>query len=156
MQLGEPTLVAPPARSDAALQPVQLELELGIELLGRARFFFIDPFGPCLEPAEADLRAAQVPAVEPDAASRQPGQKGAVMADDDERAGEALQPLFQPLDRVKIEMVGRLIEQQDIGGLRQRPCDRRAAPFAAARRCRGPEKVDAEEVGEGCGLKRLP
>jgi hypothetical protein len=42
VQLGQPALVAPAPRGDAALQPVQLELQLGVELLGRARFLVID------------------------------------------------------------------------------------------------------------------
>ncbi len=68
VQLGEPALVAPAPRGDAALQPVQLELQLGVELLGGARFLLIDLLGPGLEAAEADLRAPQLAAVEPQAA----------------------------------------------------------------------------------------
>ena len=60
VQLGEPPLVAPAPRGDSALQPVQLELELGVELLGRARFLFVDALGPRLEAAEADLGAPQL------------------------------------------------------------------------------------------------
>ena len=59
VQLGEPALVAAAARSDAALQPVQLELQLGVELLGGARFFLVDLLGPGLEAAEADLGPPQ-------------------------------------------------------------------------------------------------
>ena len=67
-------------------QPVQLELELGVELLGGARFLGIDLLGPRLEPAKADLGAAQLPAIEPQAALGQPRQEGPVVADGDERA----------------------------------------------------------------------
>ncbi len=42
-------------------------------------------------------------------------QKVAVVGDDDHRVGKAEEELFQPGDGIQIEMVGRLIEQQDIG-----------------------------------------
>ena len=41
----------------------------------------------------------------------------AVMADDDGAAGEILQRLFQRAQRVDVEIVGRLVEQQDVGCL---------------------------------------
>ena len=68
VKLGEPALVAPPPRGHAALEPVQLDLELGVELLGRARLLVVDPLGPRFEAAEADLGAPQLAAVEPQAA----------------------------------------------------------------------------------------
>ena len=60
LQLGEPALVAPAAAGDAALQPMLLDLELGVEPLGVALFLGVDLLGPRLEPAEADLGAAQL------------------------------------------------------------------------------------------------
>ena len=62
-------------------------------------------------PAEPDLGPAERSAVEPQATFRQPGEKGAVVADDDERALEAPQPILEPLDRTQIEVVGGLVEQ---------------------------------------------
>ena len=59
VELGEAALVAPPPRGHAALEPVELELQLGIELLRRARFLVIDALGPRLEAAEADLGSPQ-------------------------------------------------------------------------------------------------
>ena len=47
-------------------------------------------------------------------------EKFAVMADDDQRAVVALQPAFQPDQRVQVEVVGRLIKQQQVGGTHQR------------------------------------
>jgi hypothetical protein len=44
--------------------------------------------------------------------------KGAVVADRDEGAGEAAQPILQPLDRGDVEVVGRLVEQQHVRLLR--------------------------------------
>ena len=45
-------------------------------------------------------------------------------------------------------MVGRLVEQQHVGVLRQCPRDRGAAAFAARRRLRVAAQVDAELVGD--------
>ena len=53
------------------------------------------------------------------------------MADDDERAAAAVEFAFQPFDGGEIEMVGRLVQQQDIGRGRQHVRQRRAAGFAA-------------------------
>ena len=59
-QLGEPALVALAPRGDAALQPVRLDLQLGVELVGGARFLGIDLLLPRLVAAEADVLAAQL------------------------------------------------------------------------------------------------
>ena len=53
------------------------------------------------------------------------------MADDDQRAAAAVEFAFQPFDGGEIEMVGRLVEQQDVGRGRQHPRQRRAAGLAA-------------------------
>ncbi len=42
-------------------------------------------------------------------------EQGAVMAHDDERPGIALQMGFQPCGRLEIEVVGRLVQQQQVG-----------------------------------------
>ena len=41
--------------------------------------------------------------------------KPAVVRDDDQRAGEALEPLDQRLDRLEVEVIGRLVEDQHVG-----------------------------------------
>ncbi len=45
-------------------------------------------------------------------------------------------------------MVGRLVEQQQVGLLPQCPCDRRPAPLAAAGGCDRPRQVDPKLVGD--------
>src|SRR5581483_12477615 len=102
-----------------------------VELLRDARFFLVDALGPGLEAAETDLGPPELPPVEPQATARQARQERPVVADDDERAFETLQPILQPLDRAEIEMVGRLVEQQDVGVQRKRPGDRRPPPLAS-------------------------
>jgi hypothetical protein len=44
----------------------------------------------------------------------------AVMADDDRGAGEAREPPFQPHRRFEVEVVGRLVQQQQVGLEEQR------------------------------------
>ena len=53
------------------------------------------------------------------------------MADHDQRAGVALEPSLQPHQRVEIEVVGRFIEQQQIGRAHQCPRQLQAHPPAA-------------------------
>ncbi len=53
------------------------------------------------------------------------------MGDGDDRAGVTLQVLFQPGDRLGVEVVGRLVEQQDIGLLQQEAHQGHAPPLAA-------------------------
>src|SRR3546814_8507345 len=88
------------------------------DLLGK------DGFGLCVEALVADLLAADAAAVEPQRLAGEAGQEGAVVADRDEGAGEARQPVFEPVDRGKIEVVGRFVEQQQIGraSCRERVC----------------------------------
>jgi len=49
----------------------------------------------------------------------------------DHRAGVLLQEALEPRDRLRIEMVGRLVEQQKIRRLQQQPAERNPAAFAA-------------------------
>ncbi len=53
------------------------------------------------------------------------------MADDDKRAAAAVELAFQPFDGGQIEMIGRLVQQENIGRGRQHTRQRRAAGFAA-------------------------
>ena len=58
----------------------------------------------------------------------------AVVRDGNHRAGILLQVLFQPVNRLGIEVVGRLVEQQHIGLLQQQAAQGHAAAFAT-RQC---------------------
>ena len=53
------------------------------------------------------------------------------MGDEDDVARIVDQMLLQPLDALGVEMVGRLVEQQDVGLLEQQPGQRDAALLAA-------------------------
>ena len=53
------------------------------------------------------------------------------MGDDEDRAGIVAQMAFEPVDRLGVEMVGRLVEQQQFRLFEQQPAERDAAPLAA-------------------------
>src|SRR3546814_8800818 len=134
---------------DAAFEPVRFDLQFVVELVGGAVFLGIDRLGPRLEAAVADLAAAQIAAIEPQGLARQPGEEGAIVTDDDERARKARQPVLEPFDRGEIEMVSRLIEQQYVGILRPRARDRgAAAPTARS----AERRVGKESVSTGSDL----
>ena len=65
------------------------------------------------------------------------------MADDDAGERSVLQDGFKPLNSGEIEVVGRLVEQEEIRGLRQRGCDGEAFFPSAG------------EFGEACTTKRF-
>ena len=52
------------------------------------------------------------------------------MGDGNHGAGEALQELFQPVDRFGVEVVGRFVEQQHVGPGQQQAAQRDAALLA--------------------------
>ena len=131
MELCKPPLVALPSGRNAPLQPVKLQLELGVQPLGVARFLGIDLLGPRIEATETDLGPPQATAFQPEAGTGEALQEGAVVADRDEGAGVAGQPILKPFDRRKVEMVGRLVEQQDLRILRKRAGDRCSAALPA-------------------------
>ena len=58
------------------------------------------------------------------------------MADQHQRGARGRELVFQPFDRRQVEMVGRLVEQQDVGLGRERARERRA-PRLAAGKARG-------------------
>ena len=58
------------------------------------------------------------------------------MADQHDAGAHAGQLALQPLDAGQVEVIGRLVEQQDVGRRSQRAGQRRAACFAAGQRRR--------------------
>jgi hypothetical protein len=51
-------------------------------------------------------------------------EKPAVVRDEDHRCVDAAQQLLEPFDRVDVEMVGRLVEEQQVGLRRKCPRER--------------------------------
>jgi hypothetical protein len=73
----------------------------------------------------------------------------AVVADDDHRAGVFLQPGFEPDQRVQVQVVGRLVEQQQLARAHQGACELQAhAPAAREAVDRLVQLVDLEAQPE--------
>src|SRR5207302_607416 len=70
-------------------------------------------------------------AIEPGSGARQVREETAVVADDDKCAAAVVEFALQPFDGGEIEMVGRLVQQENIGRRRQHARQRYAAGFAA-------------------------
>ena len=58
-------------------------------------------------------------------------QKRAVVAHQQQRAGVALQRVFQQLQRFDVEVVGGFVQHQQVGGLCKQACQQQAIAFAA-------------------------
>ena len=58
----------------------------------------------------------------------------AIVRHGDDGARIVLQEPLEPGDRFGVEVVGRLVEQQQVGRLQQQPAQRDAAPLAAGER----------------------
>ena len=58
----------------------------------------------------------------------------AVVGDRDDGARVVPEELLQPVDRLGVEVVGRLVEQQQVGAAQQQPAQGDAAPLAAGER----------------------
>ncbi len=81
-------------------------------------------------------------------------EKLAVVGDEQQRPGIVAQPVFQPQDGVEVEVVGRLVEQQEIGAAHERLRHVETNPPAArerAHRTRFIRRGEAESMQEPPG-----
>ncbi len=105
--------------------------DLAVELVLRGFFFREQGVAPFLEMGKAAVQPLGGAAVEPNGRARQVRQEAPVMADDHQSGAALAKILFQPLDGGQIEMVGWLVEQQNVGIGGERAGERSAAGFAA-------------------------
>jgi len=119
--------VALAARGHALVQPVHLGRDLARHLVTVALFLFQRLVAPALELAETAVEPPGHALVDPERGPRQVLQEAPVMADQYQRRANGGQLFFQPFDRRQVEVVGRLVEQQDIRFRRQHAGER-AAP----------------------------
>ena len=89
-----------------------------------------------LEGGEVARVAAQPAAVELDDARRHRVEEGAVVRDQHDAAAEADEQLLQPDDRVEVEVVGRLVEQQQRRARRPAPAPAQRAFWCRRTACR--------------------
>jgi hypothetical protein len=115
LQFSDAAHVALAPGGDAVAQPMLFGDDLAVELVLIALFFRQHRVAPFLEMREAPFQTAGLPAIEPDRGACQRRQEAPVMADDHQRRAPCREIAFQPFDRGQVEMVGRLVEQEDIG-----------------------------------------
>ena len=145
-QRGEAALVAPAAGGDAAMQPARLLGDPPVELLLPPQFLGDHRFRPFLESGEAARGLAQPAPLQPEDAVGDVREEAPVVADGDDRTFIAANEAFQPLDGGQVEMVGRLVKQQDIG--RHGQYARQLCPpaLAAGKRRHAPVRVEFQLV----------
>ena len=130
----DPPLVAGPAGLDPLADP---DLLLGqplveegvLALLGRQRGLL------ALEEGRVVARPVEEPAaVDLDDPGGQPAEERPVVGDEDQRPAEPEQVVFEPADRLDVQVVRRLVEQQDVGLADQRPGEQDPALHARGER----------------------
>jgi hypothetical protein len=67
-----------------------------------------------------------------------------VVRDDDDRSGEAVDEALEPLEAVLVEVVRRLVEQEEVGPREQHGRERRSRRLAARERDERAVEIDAE------------
>ncbi len=93
--------------------------DLPVELLPVARFLLGHLLAPGLEMLEAAVHAPGEPALQPHHGAADGLQHAPVMADQHDAGAGGGELLLQPLDGGQVQMVGRLVQQQQVGGGRQ-------------------------------------
>ncbi len=100
----------------------------------RQRLFVEHEFLALLVGGKAAGKTHQIAAIEFDDARRHAVEENPVVGDDHDRALIAAQQVFQPEDAIDIEMIGRLVEQQQFRLGHQRPGQGDAFLAAAGKR----------------------
>ena len=150
--------VAFAARGDAVTKPMLLHHDAPVELVTLDLLLLELLIAPGFEGGKALFEPARRAAVEPDGRARQIGEQAFVMADEHEGRPRLRQLLLQPFDGEKVEMVGRLVEQQDFRRRRQGAHERGAARLAARERRRpgGRRQRPAPPSARARDADRLP
>ena len=68
------------------------------------------------------------------------------MRDDEHRAAVAAEPALEPRDGVEIEVVGRLVEQEEVGLLREDDAEVQPTALAAGERRDRPLEIGRREA----------
>ena len=133
VQFGEPALVARASGGDAIAQPILLPRDLAAELVVLVSS---SPGSRRARPrsAEALSEVRVMPRSSHTVVRDNLSRKRAIMADQHDAGARAGQLALQPFDAGEVEMVGRLVEQQDVGRRSQRPSQRGATCLAAGQR----------------------
>ena len=122
-------LLAPALRVLA--HPLELGLDRALARLVRLRLLR-EPRLLLLQPARVvALERDPVPAVELEDPARDVVEEVAIVGDGHDGALVVLEVALEPADRLGVEVVGRLVEQQQVRRAQQQPAQRHAAALAA-------------------------
>ena len=127
----QPALIALAPGGDAIAHPVFLRRDPPLQLVTLHLFLVQHLVAPGFEGSKAFLQPVGLPAIQPHRCAGEILQEPAVMADQHQRPAAGLDLLFQPLDGAHIQVIGGLIQQQDVGPWRQHPGQRGAARLTA-------------------------
>ena len=109
------TFVAGAARSDRTIEGLGLALDCLRQSLQRLGLFLLDLGRPFVEGGETLAEGADAAAFQPVAGLGDAVEEGAVVADDQDGEPGLDQLFLQQFDGEDVEVVGRLVEQQQIG-----------------------------------------
>ena len=131
VQVAEAADVALAPGGDAVAQPVFFHHQLAVQLVALLCLLFQRVVAPGFEMGEAAIQPAGGTAVEPDDAAGERFEQAPIMADQHHGGAQGGQFRLQPGDGGQVEVVGRLVQQQDIGRGGEHPGQGGAACFAA-------------------------
>ena len=137
-------LVAGAAGGDGAVEGLGLALDGLAEALKGLGLFLLNLGRPFVEGGEALVEGADAAAFEPVTGLGDAVQEGAVVADDEHREPGLEQFLLEQFDGQDVEVVGRLVEQQQVGLFGKGLGEGGAAGFAAGQVHGGFLGVEAE------------
>src|SRR5207248_2737146 len=115
VQFGEPPLVAGAPGGDAIAQPILLDRDLAAELVLLVFLLLEYRVPPTLERRETLFEHPGNTAIEPYGTVREPFEQPSVMANQDDARAQFGQFALQPLDAGQVQVIGRLVEKQDVG-----------------------------------------
>ncbi len=131
VECAQPPLVAFAPGGHPFAQPLGFRRDLAVEFVELGLLGLQHPVAPGFESGEPFVEALGVSAIQPDGRARQVLEEPSVVADQDLRGADRRQFALQPFYGGQVQMVGRLVEQQDVGRRRQGPGKRRPPRFAA-------------------------
>ncbi len=151
-ELPDPPHVALAARGDAVAHPMLFVDDLAVELVALELLLLELHVAPGLERAKTLVEAARAAAIEPDRGAGQVGEQPLVVADQRQRRAAHREAPLEPFDRHQIEVIGRLVEEQDVRLRAQGPHQRGAARLAAGEASGIGGGVDPE-LGHHCSRR---
>lgn len=131
LKLADAAHVALAPCGHAIAHPVFFTLDGLAELVLFQFFLFQHLVAPFLEMGKAAIETARLAAIEPHRGGRDLFEKTPVVRDQHQRTARLLQLTFQPFDGGQVQMVGRLIQHQNIRFRRHDAGKRYTARFAA-------------------------